>query len=1511
AGSVTLIRQLNDYYYRGVERIEFADGTIWRQEDLREMVLAQAVTDGDDTIIGFNADDVIRGGQGDDTLTGGKGDDTYIHARGDGHDTITEHAVGGRDDRLVLEGILAHEIIVTREGDDAILNIAASADGDGSDASSVRLVAQFDNEHQRGVESIVFADGTIWYTGQLRANYLENATTDGDDEIFGFDDRDDTIIGGAGEDILRGGSGNDTLHGGDGNDRLEAGTGNNELFGGDGNDRLVSNRGTNSFDGGAGNDTVDYSYSSASWEFNLGAEYARTGSVTEMLVSIENVIGGSGNEIFYGNAADNIFSGGRGSDSYHFALVDGDDVIRENGRSNETDRLTLVELTPDAVELYQPFESEDLVVRILASGETMTIERHFEGTSRGIELIDFADGTSWNRADIEAQITMAGTAGADALVGTGGADLLDGGPGDDVLRGGLGSDSYIYASGYGNDTIIETVGLNDTDIIRLVDLTRADVALSRGGLDLHVEILATGETLTVQGHFRSTQYGIEEIHFSDGEIMDRPMILEDVNTLIGTSGDDTITGTSMRDWSRGGPGDDILDGRGGNDTYLYARGDGHDTIAEGIHNGTDDHLIFEDINPDAITIMRDGTDVTLDLAESASGAGDAGSVHLSRQFNIYLGRGVETIIFADGTSWSQQDVRNTMALEGGGFATHMGFAGDDVIFGRAGSDDYIIGGAGDDTLHAVGGDNVIDGGTGDDVLHAGTGVDSFVFRAGGGVNDVIGFDTIQDRVALDGVDLADISFYQYWNGAQIFLGDGTDFFFRDLTGASLGDFTFIDMDGNALVLPAPEPTNGLITGSDGDDSLVGSSTQGNHIIGGAGDDFLYGVGGDNLLDGGAGSDFMRSGTSQDTFVFRLGDGQDVLENFDITQDRITLDGLEIADLSLNVYSGGSQLIAADGTEFWLIGVTGIVRGDFSFIDMAGNALIPELVPEPEAEPGLISGSEGDEDLVGSSAQDNRITGDAGNDFLDGVGGDNFLDGGAGNDFMASGTDRDTFVFRLGDGQDVIQDFDITQDRIALDGLAINELSLNGSSGGMQLVASDGTEFWLIGLADLTPGDLGFVDMDGNALVYEPLPEPEPGPEPETGPEGEPEPALGAITGTQDDDVLIGSSGQDNDIIGGEGNDFLDGVDGNNTLDGGTGNDYLASGTGQDTFVFRLGDGQNVVDGFDITQDRIALDGLSKIAIEVIGHTGGTQLLAADGTEFWLIDVTGVERSDLSFVDMNGQLIDAVFSDVIIEGTPGNDELFGAIDENNHIIGGAGDDILHAVGGKNILDGGTGDDALHSGTGADTFVFRAGDGINNVSGFDPAQDHIALDGIAHADISFYQYWNGAQIYLADGTDFFFEDLTGVTMDDFSFVDMDGNPIDTSEPLIVLQGTTGDDTLVGSATQNNHISGDAGDDFLDGVDGDNILDGGTGNDFMASGVGEDTFVFRLGDGQNVVENFDPMQDHIALDGLDEEDLTLADHGSGSALVAADGTEFWLIGMTGVNRTDLSFVNYDQIA
>jgi Ca2+-binding RTX toxin-like protein len=81
-------------------------------------------------------------------------------------------------------------------------------------------------------------------------------------------------------------------------------------------------------------------------------------------------------------------------------------------------------------------------------------------------------------------------------------------------------------------------------------------------------------------------------------------------------------------------------------------------------------------------------------------------------------------------------------------------------------------------------------------------------------------------------------------------------------------------------------------------------------------------------------------------------------------------------------------------------------------------------------------------------------------------------------------------------------------------------------------------------------------------------------------------------------------------------------------------------------------------------------------------------------------------------------------------------------------------------------------------------------------------------------------------------------------------------------------------------------------------------------MTSGTGSDTFVFRLGDGANVIQDFDAAQDRIALDGVSPLDLAFYDYGSGSLLSASDGTEFWFIGMTGIDETSLVFADYDQV-
>ncbi|NNA76969.1 type I secretion C-terminal target domain-containing protein, partial [Pseudomonas lactis] len=80
-----------------------------------------------------------------------------------------------------------------------------------------------------------------------------------DFDVSGAKDANDTLLGGAGDDILFGQGGNDTLDGGKGNDILLGGTGNDTLIGGQGNDILIGGSGADTFvwkSGDIGNDVI-------------------------------------------------------------------------------------------------------------------------------------------------------------------------------------------------------------------------------------------------------------------------------------------------------------------------------------------------------------------------------------------------------------------------------------------------------------------------------------------------------------------------------------------------------------------------------------------------------------------------------------------------------------------------------------------------------------------------------------------------------------------------------------------------------------------------------------------------------------------------------------------------------------------------------------------------------------------------------------------------------------------------------------------------------------------------------------------------------------------------------------------------------------------------------------------------------------------------------------------------------------------------------------------------------
>lgn len=93
---------------------------------------------------------------------------------------------------------------------------------------------------------------------------------------------------------------------------------------------------------------------------------------------------------------------------------------------------------------------------------------------------------------------------------------------------------------------------------------------------------------------------------------------------------------------------------------------------------------------------------------------------------------------------------------------------------------------------------------------------------------------------------------------------------------------------------------------------------------------------------------------------------------------------------------------------------------------------------------------------------------------------------------------------------------------------------------------------------------------------------------------------------------------------------------------------------------------------------------------------------------------------------------------------------------------------------------------------------------------------------------------------------------------------------------VEGGAGDDLISGDKGHDD-LSGDAGDDLIKGRKGADVIDGGTGDDELWGGAGADTFVFDLGDGNDVISGLS-AKDTIDLSatGLTFADLTITDNG-----------------------------------
>ncbi|WP_339762041.1 calcium-binding protein, partial [uncultured Hoeflea sp.] len=546
----------------------------------------------------------------------------------------------------------------------------------------------------------------------------------------------------------------------------------------------------------------------------------------------DTLYGTSNDDTFVGGLGDDTVNSGAGSDTYVYASGDGNDYIDdESGSTTNVDILKLTDLNADDVTLSRSGVHARILVN--STGHIITLDEQFFSSSAhwGIEQIEFADGTVWDRTQIKDNSWIRGTAANDTLYGTSNDDTFAGGLGDDTVNSGAGSDTYVYASGDGNDYIDDESGsTTNVDILKLTDLNADDVTLSRSGVHARILVNSTGHIITLDEQFfsSSAHWGIEQIEFADGSVWDRAQIEEASEWINGTAGDDYLNGTAGNETIRGLAGDDHLDGLDGDDILLG--GDGNDTLNGGAGNdvlagqgGTYNQADYEGIRSDFSFIRNPDASVT--VTSSAWGT--------------------DTLTDIDGVWFvgeaKQYDLDDLIDYDS--FDTlDTGTSGDDDLTGTAGND-AILGGEGDDTLYGGAGDDLLDGqgGTYNQVDYDGAASDyTFIRNADDSItvsHATYGTDTLKN---IDGV----------W-----FYGESA---WYDLNALAPDPNTYVGT-GNS----------GYFGGTTGDDTIIFTGGTGNYVSADAGNDiiaFSGNVADYNIL--GQGDHFtIENGTGSDAIQF--------------------------------------------------------------------------------------------------------------------------------------------------------------------------------------------------------------------------------------------------------------------------------------------------------------------------------------------------------------------------------------------------------------------------------------------------------------------------------------------------------------------------------------------------------------------------------------------------------------------------------------------------------------------
>ena len=556
---------------------------------------------GDDTIHGLGGADYLLGGDGDDRIRGGAGNDEVHGGAG------ADRADGG-DGEDVLSGSLDGDTLTGGPGSDQARYTAKPVLVDLGAGIARGLVIPTAIDRLASVENVQSGDGADSLVGDARANVLDGGN--GNDSLSGAGG-DDSLVGATGDDLLAGSAGDDTLNGGvgrdladysaasgpvvvdlaagsgtsvdgsegidhfvaiegalggSGDDSLSGGAEQDDLRGRQGSDLLVGGAGDDTLDGGMGEDTLDggldndtarYTSHVAAMTIDLAnqAAYSTDGlPYDDVLLSIENAIGGRGDDALIGSSigqtldggagddtvrgagGDDSLAGGRGADHLlggagNDALLGATILIPESGEDDPNGDAFFAALVDDGPDILNGGGGSDTVVVPSANYASHYYPAFWGQVHADVNLaagtlrVDFENATTDRLVSIENVVTGTGN---DTVHGDARANRLEVGDGINVVHAGNGDDTVIG----GTCTSDEIFGYPWQDVIH-----------GDRGNDL---LIGSGAI------------------FVDGTDGIRP---SGQDSLDGGAGDDTLVGGTHRTVMQGGEGADHF--QSSNAVYVY------------------------------------------------------------------------------------------------------------------------------------------------------------------------------------------------------------------------------------------------------------------------------------------------------------------------------------------------------------------------------------------------------------------------------------------------------------------------------------------------------------------------------------------------------------------------------------------------------------------------------------------------------------------------------------------------------------------------------------------------------------------------------------------------------------------------------------------------------------------------------------------------------------------------------------------------------------------------------